>query len=386
MTKRYRRTAAHCTPSSWPTLSVATAAFALLVCMVLADVAVGGESRVSAASVRAYADTIRSENARAAKRALSQATGTLRRESHAMPRMDGAQRREVCLALKNDLVPVLIARLGSARDRGSQFALASGLYWSLMYLGDEAEVFVVPLARLLRPAKVRVPVAGGHHAQVLEALRGLGVRSAPALPDISGCLEIRNQQIVEAASRALAALGEPGGAVLIQRLESDRVEVRIAVARALAEVRPFSGSWLPKLAAASESSTQDVARAAIGSLLVLAEANLDLRPIMPNLRRLLMHSNPDRRRVVLQIVLRMGQAGAQIVDVVRTALRDRDPSVRQAAAAALGALGTAAAPALADLDRIAGSEAHHAAFRRVARISAKQIRAAVKAAAAGNAK
>jgi HEAT repeat protein len=132
--------------------------------------------------------------------------------------------------------------------------------------------------------------------------------------------------------------------LLVERLTDADQQVREAAVRALADLEPPPGSLIPELKRVLDKADAETVSGALDALATLGE------PAVPRLIAALEHD--DARARAAAILGRIGPPAQEAVPALRDVLDDPDGEVRREAAFALGAMGEAASPAVPQLTEL----------------------------------
>jgi HEAT repeat protein len=259
-----------------------------------------------------------------------------------------------------DAAPALAAALSNGPDRVRAKAAEA-----LGRIGEAAADAAVPtLVRALRDRDNWVS------ALAAEALGEMGEAAEQAVPALVRSLRHINPLVRANAAEAVGKMGEAGAAArpALEEAASDPDGgVRAQALRALGEVVP-GGNGAERVVSAGLTDPEPRVRAAaaeaLGKLAAAGgEAGVALLPLLED-------ANDEVKFQVIRSLPRLAGATPEVVDgLCRRLLEDDSPWVREAAAAAVGLLGPAAAaagPALLRAARTGEAAVREAAVRAAA--------------------
>jgi HEAT repeat protein len=229
----------------------------------------------------------------------------------------------------------LIAALGDADDAVSRAAREA-----LAMLGPCTRADLNTLRAALRAGS-----AAASRLFAAEALAGLRLSPAEAVPLWRSLLSDEGEDVCARAADELAALGRsaaPARSALSDRLTHPSPRVRRAAVRALAASGP-DPSALTALAERLGDDDPAVRNEAVEAVTALKPGGKDDLPV---LSRMLRCENARARAAAAAALARLGPDAKPAVPDLAAALRDRDPSVRVSVLQALAAVGPDAEPAL----------------------------------------
>jgi HEAT repeat protein len=246
-----------------------------------------------------------------------------------------------------------------------------------------------PLAKRLVPALTRLL---GHRDSRVRAgsalvLGELGPQARPATAALARALKDRQPVVAVAAAGALTTVGalpRPSLTLLLEALKSGAWDVRRAVALALGKVsaRPkivaaliralsdpidqvaaAAAAALGRLSPGQDEATRKAMVQALGQAIASGGFNTRVMgldalgafkaaaaPAAPQIVSCLRHPVRRVQETALWCVAQLGRAiGARAIAPLRRLLKDKDPTLRRAAADTLGQLGPMAAPAVPGL-------------------------------------
>lgn len=167
----------------------------------------------------------------------------------------------------------------------------------------------------------------------LAALKGLiELEPDPAklVPILSGVLCQGEEQLVDEAFAAVAAMGDAATPALIEALKSPEACLRATAL--LAQLGPKAGVAAPALAAALSDPNPEVRREA---LFALASMGPDAAPALAAITKALDDPEMPVRAIAAYALGSIGEGAQSAVPKLRTELKSSDPVVRVAAAWAL---------------------------------------------------
>jgi HEAT repeat protein len=214
-------------------------------------------------------------------------------------------------------------------------------------------------------------------------LGDLGADSQPVLPQLIEAVADRVPRVRAAAVRALGLLGAAAKVALptlVPALKDPDLEVRRQAVQAMAKVGPAAFT-APALIEAFGDVDDDVSAAA-GALLPALYPLPDVS--VPSLRKALLSPRPNVRAYALATLGEMGSSVPDLVPELKSALKDRDATVRLQAVRALVRLGGEAGTLPALLQALQGTDADVArvatqGIDHVGRLAASDVPALVHA-------
>lgn len=212
--------------------------------------------------------------------------------------------------------------------------------------------------------------------KAVQALGHLGSAGKEAIPTLAKALHDLDEDVRQAAARALAQIGPAAVPVLVQELKHPVFQFSRRAAYGLALMGPEAAEAVPALIPCLKLGAPDVralaahalgeigppaAKAATALTLLLDDPSKEVtkqaqgalarigRPAVPALHGALSSTNPAIRRQAAELLaLRGNEAGMAVPDLIAL-LKDKQASVRRSAALALGAVGKAAGEAAESL-------------------------------------
>jgi HEAT repeat protein len=171
------------------------------------------------------------------------------------------------------------------------------------------------------------------------ALGRLGERAASAVPALRQALNDQDARVRQNAAYALGYMGDDAVAAatpdLARMLTDSDALVRRDVALALGNAGPTAKGAIPALIDALADGDSLVRQY---SVIALGKMKSEGAPAVPTLVRLLEENTADRelwREALLALTNIGGEATVEAIPVLRTALKDADPLIREVAAATL---------------------------------------------------
>jgi HEAT repeat protein len=251
----------------------------------------------------------------------------------------------------------------AADTRRALPALVEGLRSGLPWVNQSAAALLLRVGRPAVPALVGLLADWEKEAHRLAAIRlleQLGPSAAEAAPQLADVMAGSDTTLRLAAAEALTRLGTGAAAVvpaLIRTLSDWSPPVRRAAARALGAAGPPAGHAVPSLLGLLADWDDGAREAAAAALAAVGEAAVPLLALVLGERDLRRAGQHERyREEVDRLWRRMSgpepdRAWRELAWAARDALRERVEAVHQGAAAALGRIGPAAAPAVPVLAR-----------------------------------
>jgi HEAT repeat protein len=288
----------------------------------LVDCLTDGQAAVRRAAAEALV-AIGAEAAEAVVRAMPRTTAKL-----------GLALEPVVIAIGADAVPALIEALARPELRARE-----GATYALAQIGPPARAAVPALLPLLADKKARVADA------VAEALAHIG---GVAPSEVVPWLGHESPDVRARAARLLAELGDVGGSAplaLVARLDDSVPKVREAAARAL------RAAGAGAVEALSKGLSAPSAHAVRASASVLADLGADADAVARQLAGPLAHEDAGVRAAACRAVAGIAAAAPAVPPTAREEkwhahlafltdlVGDADPTVREAAATALGHIG-----------------------------------------------
>jgi HEAT repeat protein len=223
-------------------------------------------------------------------------------------------------------LPALLRALPRGRSSGAPAVVAS--------VGRAA---VRPLTEMLRSAD------GAERDAAIDALRHLGPKAAPAVPQLLDLLSERNEEVVSSVLWALSEMGDAARAAVpsvIELVARHDTEAGLgwSAANALAKIGADDPAAITALVARLESKKSDVVFNAVSRL---GEIGPAARAAVPHLVALYQHqsSHWQFRMHILETLAGIGPGATEARPLLEKVLGDREIRLRYAAALALGMLG-----------------------------------------------
>lgn len=190
--------------------------------------------------------------------------------------------------------------------------------------------------------------------QVALTLGRIGEPASEAIPLLVEQLDSADEDTVNWAAKAIALFGPVGASAAptladIVQDETRSHPTRMMSMEALARIGASEPEVLPALITQLQSSgdTADELELRIAACDALALLRANAAPALPHLIRLLTDDSSRLRMSAATTIATMGAAARSAIDpLVDVVLFDAAPEVRDAAALALGSIGTSAVPAL----------------------------------------
>jgi HEAT repeat protein len=209
------------------------------------------------------------------------------------------------------------------------------------------------------------PNAGARHGAAV-ALGLIGAPAAPAVPRLVEMLRAPEVAVQHGTKVALERIGPPAVPALLGELLEGPPAARATAAEVLGVIGGESATaMVGPLGVALNDPDEEVRQSAAGALANLGPA------AAPILAKALAGPQIDRRRLAARSLAALGPAATSVASDLITALTDRDPFVRSAAADALGQIGhaaRAAVPALLAMQNDDATPVRTAATRALVRI------------------
>ena len=225
------------------------------------------------------------------------------------------------------------------------------------------------------PSSAEVSVRGD---RAVETLYDLGPSAAPAVPAL--IREELNHSVLDFnhAHAALLRIGEAGVPQFVRVLRRGDSRERVAAARYLKGIGPAAGLAGAALAEAARGP-DDLVRTE--ALVALAQIGPAARNALPALRTLPGRCDDTSQCRAIEALWKVGGDSDSTVPLLIQMLQDRSNPNRADAAALLGDMGAAAAPALPVLSNVVCEEFSYTRVK--AEESLRQIRVSMKAAGTG---
>ena len=306
--------------------------------------AVEALARMGSAAVPALVDAFANPDERVRGGAV-EAFGGIEATDAAIPALSAAlHHRDVFV--RRSAVEALAALGHAATDAVAELAeaLCEDRDEYVRVRAAEALAAMGPAAADAAPILVEALDRPGVHvkAAAARALGEIGVVAADAIPALTVALERSEPHILDAALYAARKIGSAAAPALITALRNPyRASTRCGAAEALAEIGSVAaGDAVPALILALGDPEEDVSTAAKAALQRLGDADV------PALAAALQSKDVRIRRGVAAALGALGPAAAEALPALAPALADADADVGAAAAAALRTLGAAGVPAL----------------------------------------